>query len=159
MELSPSLDAHGHSASQKFPRLLWNPKVHYRFHNSPPMVPILSWTRCIQSTPSHPILLRSILILSSYLHLGLPNILFLSDFLIFVCISLLSCACFMLRPYRLSRGLGLFLFDTVFRLALGPTQPHIQLVPWALSLGIKRPWREAGHSPPSSAEAKECVEL
>jgi hypothetical protein len=26
-------------------------------------------------------------------------------------------------------------------------------------LGVKRPGREAGHSPPSSAEVKECVEL
>jgi hypothetical protein len=29
----------------------------------------------------------------------------------------------------------------------------------ALSLGIKRPGREADHSSPSSAEVKECVEL
>jgi hypothetical protein len=35
----------------------------------------------------------------------------------------------------------------------------IQWVPGALSLGVKRPGREADHSPPSSAEAKECVEL
>jgi hypothetical protein len=28
----------------------------------------------------------------------------------------------------------------------------------ALSLGVKRPGREADHSPPQSAEAKECVE-
>jgi hypothetical protein len=27
------------------------------------------------------------------------------------------------------------------------------------SLGVKRPWREADHSPSSSAEVKECVEL
>jgi hypothetical protein len=39
-------------------------------------------------------------------------------------------------------------------MALGPTQPPIQLVPGALSLGIKRPLREADHSPPSSAEVK-----
>jgi hypothetical protein len=44
-------------------------------------------------------------------------------------------------------------------MALGPTQPPIQWVPGALSLGVKRPGREAGHSPPSSAEVKECVEL
>jgi hypothetical protein len=31
----------------------------------------------------------------------------------------------------------------------------IQWVPGALSLGIKRPWREADHSTPSSAEVKE----
>jgi hypothetical protein len=39
-------------------------------------------------------------------------------------------------------------------LALGPTQPPIQWVPGALSLGVKRPEREADHLPPSSAEVK-----
>jgi hypothetical protein len=57
------------------------------------------------------------------------------------------------------RGLGIFLFTTVTRTALGPTQPPIQWVPRALSLGVKRPVREADHSPPSSAEVKEWVEL
>jgi hypothetical protein len=57
------------------------------------------------------------------------------------------------------RGLGIFLFTTVSRTTLGPTQPPIQWVPGALSLGIKRPGREAGHSPPSSAEVEEWVEL
>jgi hypothetical protein len=36
----------------------------------------------------------------------------------------------------------------------GPTQPPIQLVPGSLSLGVKRPGREADHSPPSSTEFK-----
>jgi hypothetical protein len=39
-------------------------------------------------------------------------------------------------------------------MALGPTQPPIQWVPGALSLGVKRRGREADHSPPSSAEVK-----
>jgi hypothetical protein len=43
--------------------------------------------------------------------------------------------------------------------ALGPTQPYSQWVQRALSLGLKRPRREADHSPSSSAEVKECVEL
>jgi hypothetical protein len=47
----------------------------------------------------------------------------------------------------------------VSRPVQGPTQPPIQWVPRALSLGLKRPEREADHSPPSSAEVKECVEL
>jgi hypothetical protein len=34
-------------------------------------------------------------------------------------------------------------------------RPPIQWVPGALSLGVKRPMREADHSPPSSAEVKE----
>jgi hypothetical protein len=45
------------------------------------------------------------------------------------------------------------------RTALEPTQPPIQRVPAALSLGVKRPGREVNHSPPYSAEVKECVEL
>jgi hypothetical protein len=55
---------------------------------------------------------------------------------------------------RFPAGLGIFLFTTASRTALGPTQPHIQWVPRALSLGDK-----ADHSPPSDVEVKECVEL
>jgi len=50
------------------------------------------------------------------------------------------------------RGLGIFVFTIVSRKALGPTRPPIQGVPGALSLRVKRPEREADHSPPSSAE-------
>jgi hypothetical protein len=57
------------------------------------------------------------------------------------------------------RGLGIFLFTTASRMALGPTQPPIQWVPGALSVGVKRPVREADHSHPSRAEVKECVGL
>jgi hypothetical protein len=57
------------------------------------------------------------------------------------------------------RGLGIFIFTTVSRTALKPTQPPIQWVTGALSLGVKRPRHEADHSPPFSAEVKECVEL
>jgi hypothetical protein len=38
------------------------------------------------------------------------------------------------------------------RTVLGPTQPPNQWAIGALSLGLKRPVREADHSPPSSAE-------
>jgi hypothetical protein len=51
-------------------------------------------------------------------------------------------------------GLGIFLSNTASKTALGPTQPPIQWVPAALSLGLKRPGREADHSPPSSSEVK-----
>jgi hypothetical protein len=53
------------------------------------------------------------------------------------------------------QGLGIFLFITMSRMALGPTQPPIKWVAGALSLGVKRLGREADHSPPSSAEVKE----
>jgi hypothetical protein len=52
------------------------------------------------------------------------------------------------------QGLGIYLFTTASRTALGPTQPPIQWVPGAFSLDIKRPGREADHSPPSSAKVK-----
>jgi len=39
-------------------------------------------------------------------------------------------------------------------MAQGPTQPPIQWVPEALSLGEKRPGREADHLPPSSVKVK-----
>jgi hypothetical protein len=61
---------------------------------------------------------------------------------------------------RIPAGAGnFFLFDTVFRQALSPTQPPIQWVSVALSLGVKRPGREADCSLPSNAKVKECVQL
>jgi hypothetical protein len=53
------------------------------------------------------------------------------------------------------RELGIFLFTIASRTALGPIQPPIQWVPGALSLGVKRPGREADHSPQSSAKVVE----
>jgi hypothetical protein len=63
------------------------------------------------------------------------------------------------QEFESRQGLGIFLLTTASTSALGPTQPPIQWLPAVLSLGIKRPGREADHSPPSNAEVKECVEL
>jgi len=78
MEQSPSGEANLFSSSQEIPRILWNPKVHYRMHKCPPPVPILS-----QLDPVHapqPNSWRFILILSSHTRLDLPSGLFPSGF-------------------------------------------------------------------------------
>jgi hypothetical protein len=48
----------------------------------------------------------------------------------------------------------MFIFATASILALGFTQPSIQWIPDTLSPGVKRPGREAEHSPPSVTEVE-----
>ena len=48
MVQSPSWEANWFAASQEIPRILWNPKVHYRTHKRPPPVPVLG-----QPNPIH----------------------------------------------------------------------------------------------------------
>jgi hypothetical protein len=133
----------------------------------------LSWARRIQSTLSQPISQRSILIFSSHL-----RVCFLYTFLIFPTRTTWPTHLVLLdfssvknwgsrdisvsivtrlragRPSFDSRKEQRFLLFAAYRPALGPTQPHIQWVPVALFLWIKRPGREADHSPSSSAEVE-----
>ena len=43
----------GFAANQEIPRILRNPKVHYRTHKRPPPGPILSQLHPVPTTPSH----------------------------------------------------------------------------------------------------------
>jgi hypothetical protein len=57
-----------------------------------------------------------------------------------------------------SRG-KIFLFFTVSRVALGPTQPPIQRIPEVLSPGVKWLGFEADHSPPPNADVMSGVAI
>ena len=68
MEQNPSWEGDGSSSSQEIYHILFNPKVRYRIHKSPPPVPFLSQINQVHAP--HSISWRLILILSSHLRLG-----------------------------------------------------------------------------------------
>ena len=123
MVQSPSWEANWFAASQEIPRILWNPKVHYRLTS----VRHLSLSRAspIQSTHPHPTSWRSILILSTHLRLGLPSGLFPSCFPTKTLYAPLS------SPIRVTCPAHLILLDFITRTILGEETAHIISLYWS----------------------------
>jgi hypothetical protein len=104
-ELSPSWEAVNCAATQEYPKILWNPNVHYRVHKIPPPVAILSQVNPVHTTPSY---LKSILILPSNLRLDL-DFLVVSFLLVFP--QKKNLHAFLLSPIRATCLVNLILLE------------------------------------------------
>ena len=78
MVQNPSWEANWFAASQEIPRILWNPKVHYRTHKPPPPVSILGQPSPVHIPTSHLLEIHPNIIHPS--SLGLPSGLLPSGF-------------------------------------------------------------------------------
>jgi hypothetical protein len=65
----------------------------------------------------------------------------------------------LISSFNSRQGKDISLYSTSSRPPLETTQLPILWIPAALSLGVKRPYREAYHSPPSSADFKNSGDI
>jgi hypothetical protein len=78
MELNPSRKAKSRSVTQESSNILWNSKVHYHVHKSPPLAPILNQINSVHNIPAY--ISQIHLNIIRPLSIGLPRGLFLSSF-------------------------------------------------------------------------------
>jgi len=114
MEQSPSWDASSHSASQEIICLLWS-RGRFIAVFTRPYPWSLFWAICIQSTPSGSNSLRSSVMLSTHLPLGLLIDLFHSGFPTKLFYALL------MIPVRATRTTHLILLDSIIPITSGET--------------------------------------
>jgi len=111
MQQSPAWEANRFSSSQEIPPFYEIPRYITAVTSARHLS--LSWSRSIHSMPLHPNSWRSILILSSYLCLGLPSALFPSGF------PYQNPAYVSLFPIRATCPAHRFLLDFIPRTILG----------------------------------------